>query len=64
MTELDKLIKHLQNLQKSKMKKATFDVDYLLNILLGAVNTTTAPKEVTPVDIYRKVDVDGGGFKD
>ena len=61
MTEFEKLVKHLQNLQKTKTKKATFDVDYLLGVL-GSLGT--AQQSVTPVEIYRKVDVDGGGFKD
>lgn len=63
MTDLEKLIIQLKNLQKSKAKSVTLDINYLLNVL-NAVPTTVQVRHVTPVEIYRKVDVDGGSFSD
>lgn len=63
MNEKDKLILRLQNLKKNKSKNITVDIDYLLNILqIGG--TVTEIRRVTPVELFRKVDVDGGGFID
>ena len=63
MNEKDKLILRLQNLKKNKSKNITVDIDYLLSILqIGG--TVTEIRRVTPVELFRKVDVDGGGFID
>ena len=63
MNEKDKLILRLQNLKKNNCKNITVDIDYLLNILqIGG--TVTDIRRVTPVELFRKVDVDGGGFID
>ena len=63
MNELEKLVKQLQNLQKAKSTSVTLDINYLLGIL-STMTTVQPVKQVTPIEIYRKVDVDGGGFKD
>ncbi len=62
MNEKDKLILRLQNLKKNKSKNITVDIDYLLNIL--QTNNTVEIKRVTPIELFRKVDVDGGGFNE
>ncbi len=62
MNEKDKLILRLQNLKKNKSKSITVDIDYLLNIL--QTNNTVEIKRVTPIELFRKVDVDGGGFNE
>jgi len=62
VNEKDKLILRLQNLKKNKSKNITVDIDYLLNIL--QTNNTVEIKRVTPIELFRKVDVDGGGFNE
>lgn len=56
------MILRLQNLKKNKSKNITVDIDYLLNIL--QTNNTVEIKRVTPIELFRKVDVDGGGFNE
>ncbi len=56
------MILRLQNLKKNKSKSITVDIDYLLNIL--QTNNTVEIKRVTPIELFRKVDVDGGGFNE
>lgn len=63
MNEKDKLILRLQNLKKNKSTSVTVDIEYLLGIL-QASSTVTEIRRVTPVELFRKVDVDGGGFND
>jgi hypothetical protein len=63
MNERDKLILQLQNLKKSKSSSVTLNIDYLLGILQASVSAPEI-KRVTPVELFRKVDVDGGSFKD
>jgi|LauGreDrversion4_2_1035121.scaffolds.fasta_scaffold46525_3 hypothetical protein len=62
MNEKDKLILRLQNLKKSKSNQVTLDIEYLLNILQAGF--VTEVRRVTPVEMFNKVDVDGGGFRD
>lgn len=62
MNEKDKLILQLQNLKKSKSTQVTLDIDFLLGILQTGL--VTEVKRVTPIEIFKKVDVDGGGFND
>ena len=56
------MILRLQNLKKNKSKSITVDIDYLLDIL--QTNNTVEIKRVTPIELFRKVDVDGGGFNE
>lgn len=62
MTELEKLIWHLEKLQKSKSKSVTLDISYLLGIL----NTIPLQKvSVTKNElVVQQVNVDGGRFKE
>jgi hypothetical protein len=62
MNEKDKLILRLQNLKKNKSNQVTLDIDYLLGILQAGF--VTEIKRVTPIELFNKVDVDGGGFRD
>lgn len=61
MTEVEKLILHLQNLSNSNTKKVTLDVQFLLEILnaLPKSDTNTAKKQVAEL-----FNVDGGSFHD
>lgn len=65
MTEIERLTKHLRNLQKSKVRSATFDVAYLLGIMEG-IPTVTAHQPITvpAPPKAQKVNVDGGSFKE
>jgi hypothetical protein len=65
MTEIERLTKHLRNLQKMRVRSATFDVAYLLGIMEGIPTVTvqqtfTAPEQPKT----QKVNVDGGAFKE
>lgn len=62
MNEKDKLILQLQNLKKSKSRQVTLDIDFLLSVL--QTGFVTEVKRVTPIEIFNKVDVDGGGFNE
>lgn len=61
MTELEKLILHLQNLLKSNSKTATLDVKYLLTVL-NALPNTEVKREALPQST--SVEVDGGSFRE
>jgi hypothetical protein len=58
MTELDKLILHLQNLVKSNKTTVTLDAKFLLEIV------SALPKDVvkTQETANMLIDVDGGDF--
>jgi hypothetical protein len=61
MTDREKLILHLQNLAKTKVKSATIDVVFLLGIL------NALPKEQQPAPIRVdkiSLELDGGDFSD
>jgi len=62
MTELEKLIWHLEKLQKSKSKSVTLDISYLLGIL----NTIPLQKVTVTKNesLVQQVNVDGGRFKE
>lgn len=62
MTDRDKLILHLQNLAKTKIKKATLDVEYLLAILNAL--PPEPPKKSNPRIADFELDIDGGEFVD
>ena len=62
MNDKDKLILQLQNLKKSKSNQVTLDIDFLLGVL--QTGFVTEVKRVTPIEIFNKVDVDGGSFND
>jgi hypothetical protein len=61
MTELEKLILHLQNLLKSNTKSATLDVKFLLKIL-DALPATDY--NISSTNLDNVVSVDGGSFYD
>jgi hypothetical protein len=61
MTEFEKLVAHLKNLQSKKIKQVTFDVNWLAQALNIAPPVSPAPK---PPAINRSSDVDGGSFQE
>ena len=62
MTELEKLIWHLEKLQKGKSKSITLDIDYLLGILNAIPSQRVTVTRNEPV--VQQVNVDGGGFRE
>lgn len=58
MTEFERLIAHLENLQKNKVQSATFDVNWLLAAVQSRPAPMPLPRSLPPVV------VDGGGFGD
>lgn len=58
--EFSDLVSHLNNLSKSNIKTATFDVNFLLKVLGQPIPTA-------PIKQHKQttaIDVDGGTFKE
>lgn len=61
MTDREKLILHLQNLAKTKVKSATIDVVFLLGIL----NALPKEQQQTSIRVDKvSLELDGGDFSD
>jgi hypothetical protein len=63
MTEYDRLITHLKNLQSKNIKQATFDVNWLAQTLGIAQPVAPAPASKTLI-MPPRLDIDGGIFSE
>lgn len=63
MTELEKLVLHLEQLKKNKSKSVTLDINFLLSVL-RSTPTQAVSVIKAPIDRKEKVIVDGGTFND
>jgi hypothetical protein len=63
MNEFQKFVVHVRNLKSKKVKQATFDVDFLDQILQDVSPTPLAIKQ-TIIDANRAIDADGGKFQE
>ena len=63
MEDYQKLIHRLEHLKKTRTKAISLDVVFLLDLLKKCEPRTQAIK-VTPLDLHRHIDVDGGNFTD
>lgn len=63
MSELEKLILHLEQLKKNKSKSVTLDINFLLGVL-NSIPTQSVSVVKTPIEQKEKVIVDGGTFSD
>lgn len=63
MEDYHRLIHKLEHLQKTKTPVISLDVNWLLD-LLRRCPPNPEPLKVTPLELHRHIDVDGGGFRD
>ncbi len=64
MTEFDKLVAHLKNLQQRNVKNATFDVSWLVSALRLSTPTNLVKKDTPKTNSPQTIEVDGGTFKE
>lgn len=64
MTEFDKLVAHLKNLQQRNVKNATFDVSWLVAALQISPTKVISKKEIAKPNSPQTIEVDGGTFKE
>jgi hypothetical protein len=61
MQDYQSLIHKLEYLQKSKTHTISLDVNWLLALLLKCP-PNPEPLKITPLELHRYIDVDGGEF--
>lgn len=63
MDDYHRLILKLEHLEKMNNKTISLDVTWLL-ALLRRCPPNPEPRKITPLELHRHIDVDGGGFRD
>lgn len=62
MNEFQKFVMHVRNLQAKEIKQASFDVDYLCNVL---EKVSPLPKQFKTTEVKGDIVIaDGGKFRD